>query len=64
MVKLFKSIDSHPPYLALANFHCEIIVITKAYRWQRGVLSLALDFHTQIVEGHPFDFSLWKIPAK
>ncbi len=43
--------------LALANFYCKILDLAKVYQWQRGVLPLALDFHTHIAEGHLSDFS-------
>ncbi len=44
--------DSTNPtlYLALAAFHWEIIEHSITYKWQGGVLPLALDFHTHVVE--------------
>ena len=36
-------------YLALANFHREIIDLAQVYKWQGGVLPLAIDLHTRIV---------------
>lgn len=42
-------------YLALAGFHREIIELSTIYEWQGGVLPLALDFHTHVVEGQPTD---------
>ena len=51
-------------YLALAGFHREIIELSTIYEWQGGVLPLALDFHTHVVEGQPTDPTRWLIPAK
>lgn len=38
-------------YLALAAFLREIIELSTIYKWQGGVLPLALDFHIHIIEG-------------
>lgn len=51
-------------YLALAGFHREIIELSTIYEWQGGVLPLALDFHTHVVEGQPTDPTRWLIPPK
>lgn len=37
------SIASPALYLALANFHREIIDLSRVYQWQTGVLPLAID---------------------
>ncbi len=64
IVALFRSTVSLPFTLALADFHRKILDLTKVYRWEGGVLPLALNLHTYIVEGHLFDSSWWKIPVK
>lgn len=51
-------------HLALANFHRDIIDLSIVYKWQPGVLPLALDLHTHIVEGHPTDPHKGEIQAK
>lgn len=51
-------------YLALADFHCEVIELSTIYKWQGGVLPLALDFHTHVVEYQPTDPSTLVILAK
>lgn len=51
-------------YLALASFHQEIMELSTIYEWQGGVLPLALDLHTHIVEGQPTDPTRWRIPTK
>lgn len=42
-------------HLALHRFHREIIDLSTVYEWQGGVLPLALDLHTHIVQSHPTD---------
>lgn len=54
------------PFLHLA-FHCfhrKIIDLSTVYKWQGGVLPLALDLHTHIVQSHPTDPLRWEIPTK
>lgn len=51
-------------YQPLANFHREIMGLATIYEWQDGVLLLALDLHTHIVEGQPTDPTSWRIPTK
>lgn len=43
--------------LVLADFHREILNLTKVYCWQERVLPIALDLYTHIVEGYTSDFS-------
>lgn len=51
-------------YLALAGFYQEIIELSTIYKWQGGVLLLALDFHMHMVKGQLTDLNRWTIPAK
>lgn len=60
----FFSTTSSGLYLALANFHREIVDLGRIYQWQGGVLPLAIDLHTRIVEGYPKDPTRWEIAPK
>lgn len=51
-------------HLALHCFHREMIDLSTVYEWQGGVLLLALDFYTHIIQGHPTDSARREIPAK
>ncbi len=64
IVKLFWFTIGPLVTMALANFYRKILDLAIVYRWQGGVLPLALDLPTHIVEGHPSDLFRWKIPAK
>lgn len=60
----FSGTTSPALYLALTNFNREIIDLTRMYEWQGGLLPLAINLHTQIVESHLTDLTMWEIPAK
>ncbi len=55
MVGLFRSNVSLSFKLAIANFYTKILNLVKVYRWQKEILTLTVDFYTQIVEDHSFD---------
>ncbi len=64
MVAFFRFIVSFPFTLALINFYLKILDLAKVYRWQKGVLPLALEFHTHIVQGKSFILFRWETLAK
>lgn len=64
MISLFGSTVVPLFRLALANFYHKILDFAKVYRWQEGVLPLALNLHTHIVKNHSSDFFQWKTPGK
>lgn len=60
----FFGVSNPKLHFALYSFHREVIDLSKIYQWQGGVLPMALDFHTHIVQGDPADPSRWEIPAR
>jgi hypothetical protein len=63
MGKFFSA--EHPDlYDTLLDYHREILLLHRTYRWKDSVLLLALDFHQEAITKGPLIAANWEIPRR